>query len=164
MLPEPIKHEMLDDVALARRFQAAGCRIDYRLGPELLQVRLFKNNQHAFWGATKNILAFMDNTWLALPTILLPFVVFWSPPLGVVVGVARGNALLTVLGLAAILLQLVLYASVRPWCQFQWHKAIFYPLCAVQCACCISLALFHRLSNRAVLWRGRAISVSRSAT
>jgi hypothetical protein len=100
--------------------------------------------------------------WLAVPMILLPFVVFWSPPLGVVVGVATGNALLTALGLPAILLQLGLIASVRSWCMFQWHKAIFYPLCAVQCACCIVRALFHRFSNRAVLWRGRAISVTGS--
>jgi hypothetical protein len=159
---EPIKHEMLDDVALARRFQAAGCPIDYRLGPELVQVRLFKNNHHAFWGATKNVLGFFDNVWLALPMILVPFIVFWCPPVGVIAGVANGNALLTALGAAAILLQLVLYASVRPWCQFQWHKAIFYPLCALQCACCISLALYHRISNRAVFWRGRAISVASS--
>jgi hypothetical protein len=146
-------------VALARRYQAAGCRIDYRLGPDLVQVRLFKNNQHAFWGATKNVLGFFDNVWLALPMILVPFVVFWCPPIGVIVGAASGNGLLAALGLAAILLQLVLFAAVRPWCRFQWRKAIFYPLCAVQCACCISLALFHRFSNRAVLWRGRAISV-----
>jgi glycosyltransferase involved in cell wall biosynthesis len=161
---ESIKHEMLDDVALARRVLAAGCPIDYRLGPELVQVRLFKNNRHAFWGATKNVLGFIDNTWLALPLILLPFLVFWSPPLGVVVGVATGDVLLASLGLAAIVLQLVLFASVRPWCRFQWHKAIFYPLCAVQCACCIVRALFHRFSNRAVLWRGRAISVTSSSS
>ncbi len=48
--------EMLDDVALAKLIKHNGYRIGFHAAPELLQVRLYKGNSHAFWGMTKNIL------------------------------------------------------------------------------------------------------------
>jgi hypothetical protein len=154
-----IKGEMLDDVALARRVQAAGGRSDLRLAPNLIQVRLFKDNAHAFWGITKNILAGVDVVWMAVPAILLPFVVFWCPLVGLIVGGATGHAALTIFAIAAIIVQLVMYLVVRQWCRYHWYKAIFYPLVAIQCACCFCAALFYRVTRQAVHWRGRAVSI-----
>ena len=144
---------------LLRRVQAAGGRIDLHLAPHLVQVRLFKDNAHAFWGVTKNILAGVDIVWMAIPAILLPFVVFWCPLVGLVVGGATGHATLAILGIAAIIVQLVMYVVVRQWCRYYWYKVIFYPLVAIQCACCFCAALFYRLSSQSVHWRGRAISI-----
>ena len=47
---EPIRGEMLDDVALARLLKRNDYRVGFRAAPRLLSVRLFKGNHHAFWG------------------------------------------------------------------------------------------------------------------
>ena len=64
---ETIKHEMLDDVALAKLFKRNGHRVGFRLAPEFLSVRLYKSNHHAFWGMTKNILEGSGGPVLAGP-------------------------------------------------------------------------------------------------
>ena len=63
---ESIKHEMLDDVALAKLFERHRHRVGLRAAPDLLSVRLYKGNRHAFWGMTKNILEGLNGRlWLA---------------------------------------------------------------------------------------------------
>jgi chlorobactene glucosyltransferase len=161
---DSIKGEMLDDVSLAWRIHESGGRVDFRVAPQMAQVRMFKDNRHAFWGITKNILAGFDSVWMAIPGILLPFVVFWSPLIGLACGIFQDRGDLIGLGFLGIALQLVLLAGVRRFCKFSWRKAVFYPMCAIQCACCLSVAIYHRLCHRAVLWRGRAVTVSPSPT
>ncbi len=161
---DAIKGEMLDDVSLAWTIHDAKCKVDFRVAPQMARVRMFKDNRHAFWGITKNILAGFDSVWMAIPGIFLPFFVFWPPVIALVLGLVHQRGDLVGLGLAGIVAQLVLLAGVRRFCRFSWPKAIFYPMTAIQCACCLSVAIYHRLSHQAVLWRGRAISVSHSKT
>lgn len=137
-----IKGEMLDDVSLAWRIHEAGGRVDFRVAPEMARVRMFKDNRHAFWGITKNILAGFDSVWMAIPGIFLPFLVFWSPLVALAAGLVHSRAELIALGLAGVSMQILLLAGVRRFCQFSWAKAIFYPMCAIQCACCLSVAIY----------------------
>ena len=96
---EPIKHEMLDDVALARLFKRNGFRVGFRLAPEFLSVRLYKGNRHAFWGMTKNILEGLGGRlWLAPAVVLLPVFVFWTPLYCAVAGAVEGDPLLVAAG------------------------------------------------------------------
>ena len=98
---ESIKHEMLDDVALARLFKRNGHRVGFHAAPELLRVRLYKGNRHAFWGMTKNILEGLGGRlWLAPAVMLLPVFVFWTPIFCAVAGVrtARPGLVLLAIG------------------------------------------------------------------
>ena len=86
---------MLDDVALAKLFKRNGRRVGFRPAPDLLSVRLYKSNRHAFWGMTKNILEGLGGRfWLAPAVILLPVFVFWTPLYCAVAGAIEGNPLL----------------------------------------------------------------------
>lgn len=161
---EVIKGEMLDDVSLAWRIHEAGGRVDFRVAPQMARVRMFKDNHQAFWGITKNILAGFDSVWMAIPGIFLPFLVFWTPLIALALGLIKGRGDLIGLGLAGVLVQMILLGGVQRFCRFSWAKAIFYPMCAIQCACCLTVAIYHRLFRQAVLWRGRAITVSQSKT
>src|SRR6516165_8908236 len=77
---ERIKHEMGDDVALARLLKRSGCRTAFHGAPEWLCVRLYKGNHHAFWGMTKNILIGLEGRfWLAPLIFALPMFVYWTP-------------------------------------------------------------------------------------
>src|SRR5262245_58289730 len=75
-----IKSAILDDCELARVVKRRGRKVGYHLGPNLMHVRMFKSNHHAFWGPTKNAIAIgFDHPWMALPAMGLPVLFFWVP-------------------------------------------------------------------------------------
>ena len=92
---EPIKHEMLDDVALAKLLKRNRYRVGLHMAPQLLAVRLYKGNSHAFWGMTKNILEGLSGKlWMAPAAMLLPVFLFWMPIYCLVVGIVERDVLL----------------------------------------------------------------------
>lgn len=157
-----IKSAMLDDVELARAVKRHGAKVCFHIAPELLQVRLFKGNHHAFWGLTKNILGGVDNFWMALPAMFLPVFVYWGPLLAVWIGWARRRPILAVAGAAAYAIQLGLVFMSRRIVSVRFPAAAFFPLGAFPVFCCFVRALYHRLRDGTVVWRGRAVSVTES--
>ncbi len=157
---ETIKHEMLDDVALAKLFKRNGRRVGFRLAPDFLSVRLYKSNHHAFWGMTKNILEGLGGRfWLAPAVILLPIFVFWTPPYCALAGAFEGDLLLVAVAAGTYALQ---YASIwfaRRLFEIQPAKALFFPLVAIPVFCCMARALYLYTMHGAVEWRGRKIRV-----
>ncbi|WP_406697280.1 glycosyltransferase family A protein [Singulisphaera sp. Ch08] len=157
---EPIRSEMFDDVSLARLLKASGYRIGFRAAPQLLQVRLFKGNRHAFWGMTKNILEVLGGRlWLAPFVMLLPVFVFWTPLLAFAVGLIQGNRLLVAVAAFTYLIQYSLLWL--GWRLFSFHpiKVLLFPLVAVVVASCLIRALYYQTFKGAVRWRGRTVRV-----
>jgi hypothetical protein len=162
---EPIKHAMTDDVALARLIKARGSgRVAFHGAPELLHVRLFKGNAHAFWGMTKNILIGLHGRlWMAPLHIALPAIVNWTPIVCVVSGVVERNALLLVAGMTTYAIQYGLLWASRRLFTFQPAKALLFPLVIVPVACCMTRAFYLHFFRGAVHWRGRTIRIRSSA-
>jgi chlorobactene glucosyltransferase len=157
---ESIKHEMLDDVALARLFKKNGRRVGFRLAPDFLSVRLYKSNHHAFWGMTKNILEGLGGRlWLAPAVILLPAFVFWTPVVCIASGAVEGNLPLAAAGAGTYAIQYALIWSGRKLFQFRPIKALLFPLVAIPTFCCLSRALYLYTLRGAVEWRGRTIRI-----
>jgi chlorobactene glucosyltransferase len=157
---EPIKHEMLDDVALARLVKRNGCRVGFRLAPELSQVRLYKGNRHAFWGMTKNILeGLRGRYWMAPLAILLPAFVFWTPIASAVVGICTRRPGLLLLATGTYSVQYATFWLGRRLFRFRPWKALAFPLVAVSVAACMARALRLYTQHGAVYWRGRTIRV-----
>jgi Glycosyl transferase family 2 len=157
---EPIKHEMLDDVALAKLFKRHGKKVGLRAAPDLLSVRLYKGNSHAFWGMTKNILEGLNGRlWLAPAVILLPALVFWTPVVCAVVGLVEGDRPLVIAGVATYAIQLAMLWSARSLFQFHPGKSLLFPLVAIPNAFCMIRALYLYILKGAVEWRNRTIPV-----
>jgi glycosyltransferase involved in cell wall biosynthesis len=162
---ETIKHEMLDDVALAKLFKRNGHRVGLRLAPEFLTVRLYKGNHHAFWGMTKNILEGLNGRfWLAPAVILLPIFVFWTPLYCALAGAIEGNLVLVTVATITYALQYAMIWSGRSLFQFQPAKALLFPLVAIPVFCCMVRALYLYSLKGAVEWRGRTIRVRGTRT
>ena len=156
---EGVKEEMADDIGLARLLKARHYRVGYRLAPECLQVRLFKNSRDAFWGTTKNILLAVEgHLWLAFPLIILGIVQNWTPLLSVAVGVVFGNGLLLLAGMVTYGIQYLSFFSVGHLLRFHPLKLLFFPLVVIVATCCIVRALFYHTKG-AIFWRGREIKV-----
>jgi hypothetical protein len=157
---QSIKHEMLDDVALAKLFKRSGRKVGFHAAPELLSVRLYKGNYHAFWGMTKNILeGLAGRLWLAPAVILLPVLVFWIPLVCAVGGMVEGDRWLIVMGVATYAIQLAMLWSARSLFQFHAGKVLLFPLVAFPNGCCMIRALYLYILKGAVEWRSRTIPV-----
>jgi glycosyltransferase involved in cell wall biosynthesis len=162
---ESIRHEMLDDVGLAKLLKRNRYRVGFRLAPQLMNVRLYKGNRHAFWGMTKNILeGLAGRLWLAPAVMFLPFFVFWTPVYCAVAGAWEGERWLCAAGLATYGLGYALLWAGRPLFRFDPVKALFFPLVAVPNTFCMVRALWLYASRGAVEWRGRTIRVRGPAT
>lgn len=165
---EPAKDAMADDVALARILKQKGFRIGLRFAPELLAVSLFKTNKEAFWSPTKNILIAIEGiTWLKGPLILLagllfltPLLVFWTPPILMLLGLLNQDAVSFFIGLATYVSQLLMLLPVRRVYRFHRWLVFFFPLVAFPILCCGFRALYYRLIHSSVVWRGRTIKVT----
>lgn len=157
---EPLRTEMFDDVAMARLVKRQGGQVGFRAAPDLLQVRMFKGNCDAFWGTTKNILAGLrGQVWLAPLVMLLPVLVFGSPIISFLVGMAAGEPLLVLAGLTTYAVQYGILLLGRELFAFHRGKALFFPLVAVVVFCCFLRALYYYVVRGSVLWRDRAVRV-----
>ena len=156
---QQIKGEMLDDVALARILKKQGYRVAYRIAPECLRVRLFKNSYDAFWGTTKNILVAVEGQpWLAIPLIIAGILQNWTPLFAAALGVLNLNGLLLFAGVTAYGIQYFSFFTVRRLASFHPLKLLFFPLSAIVATCCISRALYYYVKG-SIFWRGREIRV-----
>jgi glycosyltransferase involved in cell wall biosynthesis len=162
---ETIKHEMLDDVALAKLIKKNGYRVGFRIAPELLSVRLYKDNRHAFWGMTKNILMGLNGRlWLAPAVLFVPVLVFWVPIYCAVTGAIDGNIALVTAAVATYALEYAMIWSARRLFQFHPGKALLFPLCPIPTSCCMMRALYLYALRGAVEWRGRTVRVRGTPT
>jgi glycosyltransferase involved in cell wall biosynthesis len=157
---QPIKHEMLDDVALAREVKRNGYRVGFHFAPELLTVRLYKGNAHAFWGMTKNILeGLRGRMWMGPLVMVLPLFVYWAPIYCAIAGWWEGRPGLLMAGLATYSTQYAIIWLGRSVFQFHPLKVLLFPLVAVPVICCMARALYLYACAGAVHWRGRTIQV-----
>jgi hypothetical protein len=162
---EPIKHEMADDVSLARLVKRHGFRVAFHGAPQLIHVRLFKGNHHAFWGMTKNILLGLERRlWLVPMIIVLPLIVNAMPVYGALAGLVEGNIALCAAAAVAYGLQYAMLWSARDLFAFHRGKALFFPLVIVPVICCMTRALYLYYFRGAVHWRGRTIRVREDRT
>jgi chlorobactene glucosyltransferase len=157
---EAIKHQMLDDLELAKLIKRHGYRVGFHAAPEFLSVRLYKDNRHAFWGMTKNVLEGLNGRfWLAPAVMLLPVLVYWTPLFCAAAGAWEGDFLLVSVAAATYALQ---YATIWPGRRlFQFHpaKALLFPLVVIPVIVCMVRALYLYLFQGAVEWRGRTVAV-----
>jgi hypothetical protein len=86
-----VADQILEDVALARRFRGAGKRVYFRYGPDAVRARMYRNWDQLREGWTKNLAllfphpgarALLLTAWWAIAWLLLPLVIpaaglFW---------------------------------------------------------------------------------------
>jgi hypothetical protein len=158
-----VKRAIVDDVELARVVKRSGHRVGYHLAPNLMHVRLFKGNRHAFWGPTKNAIALtFDHAWMSLPAMGLPVLFFWVPIAAVVAGLWTNDVRLLAVGAFSPLANLFGLVRLRPYCKFRWGKAVFFPLIVVPIVCVLTKAFYEQHVRGRHVWRDRAIELSKS--
>ena len=155
---ESVKSAILDDSELARVVKRSGHRVGYHFAPNLMYVRMFKSNSHAFWGPTKNAIALtFSHPWMSLPAMGLPVLFFWVPIATALVGFWMNDVRLIAVGAFQPLADLWGLVRIRPFCKFRWGKAIFFPLIVIPIGCVLAKAFYEQHIRRQHVWRGRTI-------
>jgi chlorobactene glucosyltransferase len=158
-----IKSAILDDCELARVVKRGGHRVGYHLAPQLMHVRMFKSNRHAFWGPTKNAIAIgFSRPWMSVPAMALPLLFFWLPIVAALAGFWASEPRLVVAGLFQPVASLLGLVRIRPYCAFCWHKAIFFPLIVIPIICVLAKAFYEQHIRGQHVWRGRVIDLAES--
>jgi chlorobactene glucosyltransferase len=155
-----VKSAILDDTELARVVKRSGHRVGYHLAPKLMRVRLFKSNSHAFWGPTKNAIALtFSHPWMAVPAMGLPLLFIWLPIAAALVGFWASDPRLIVVGLIQPIADVLGLVRIRPYCDFRWHKAIFFPLIVIPIVCVLGKAFYEQHIRGQHVWRDRTIDL-----
>ncbi|MGA7646254.1 MAG: glycosyltransferase family 2 protein [Terriglobales bacterium] len=145
-----VASEILEDVALARRFRDAGKRVYFRYGGDAVRTRMYRNWAQLREGWTKNLaLLFPQPEFLAFQSVLLWCAVWWA--LGVAVSAAVTRHFLWI---ALAFFWLLLYRRIRAA-----HFATVNNLLAITVGLPIFAYLLLRSKNAhkngRVSWKGR---------
>ncbi|MEQ9409728.1 MAG: glycosyltransferase [Fuerstiella sp.] len=153
---EQIRARILDDVSLAELFKQRGWRISLRAAPDLMHVRLFKSNRHAFFGATKHLLGLVQNAiWLAPLLALVPALMYGILLFAAGYGFRHGYYVTAGLACVTLILHYSALLMTRPENRFNPILALAFPCLAIQFAASCLMAVYSLVVKRTFRWRGR---------
>jgi chlorobactene glucosyltransferase len=153
---EAIKTEILDDVGLARAFKKSGFRVSLRTAPDLMRVRLFKSNRHAFCGVTKHLLGTVQACiWLAPILAVVPLLMYGTLFFGFAYGLAEQRYWIAAISLLTLLIHYVALLLTRPSNKFSALKALAFPCVSILFAASCLRAVYQLVAKGKFEWRGR---------
>ena len=154
---ESLRQEILDDVGLAWKFKEHGLACGLRSAPDLLRVRFFKDNRHAFWGVTKHLLGFVQHCiWLAPLLAIAPLLIYGILIAGLIDGVWNGRPITAILAFVTLAIHYGAILYSRTKYSFSALKALAFPAMSIQFGCSCIRAIYLYIVKGSFHWRGRA--------
>ena len=154
-----IRGVVLEDVAIARRFRAAGRRLRIAWAPELAVTRMYRDRKELFEGLLKNVHG-ADYFSLRMVGFLTGLVGLFLLPLGLLpLGLTTGN--LPLIGLGAFL-YVALFGKHVGFARTTGAPAVYgllYPVAVGFYLVLIATSFGRGLRRRPVRWKGRAYAV-----
>lgn len=157
---EGVKHEVLEDVMLAKRAKRAGCRLLAADAKSIFSIRMYHSLKEIWTGWRKNIFIAMKKSILrTLRHIcgVLGFLV--TPYLVLLWNIWQGTGILWT-GFALLSLLMSLTASIHLCKELQLPRlnAFLFPLGAFMMSAIMVNSMFQVLIKRQTEWRGRKYS------
>jgi len=157
---ESIRDAILDDVTLAQRFKKHGFKISLRWAPDLMHVRFFKNNRHAFFGAAKHMLGTLQSCiWLAPIVALHPLLMYGILLFALVYGILEQRLILAGISLLTLSIHYGSLLLTRPNNKFNALLALAFPWSSIQFAVSGLWATYQLLVRGKFHWRGRSVDL-----
>lgn len=151
-----VRSFVLEDVALARRFRAAGKRLRVAWAPELLETRMYRDRTEMFEGLKKNV---HDTRFSASrQTVFLAGLValFWLPLAVLPFGLWQGSLLLTALGGFVYIAWFAKHALFARAIGMSGSYGLLFPLAVGFYVVLLGASLADGLRGRPVEWKGRS--------
>lgn len=156
-----VRDKVLEDVAIARRFRAAGRSIRIAWAPELATTRMYRDRHEMFEGILKNVhgTEFSAGRQAAFLAGLVGL--FWLPLAVLPVGVAAGSVPVALLG---AVLAVALFGKHAAFSRAVGAPAVYglaFPVAVGFYVVAVSTSLVRGLRGGHVTWKGRAYPLGR---
>jgi glycosyltransferase involved in cell wall biosynthesis len=146
-----VASEILEDVALARAFKAAGYKIRFRYAPDAVRTRMYRNFSQLREGWTKNLAVLFPNPgWLAIRLLLL-----WAFP-WVVLSLRLAHVLTDLSWDTVFILGLVFHFLRIRSSNFGIEKIVLGAIFGVPMFAYLLLRSKRAHSKGSVAWKGRS--------
>ncbi len=151
-----VRGRVLEDVAIARRYRAAGFRLRFAWAPRLGQTRMYRDRHEMFEGLLKNVHG-LDFSAARQVGFLAGLIGLFLLPLGLLpLGLATGSVLLTGLG---AFLYVALFGKHIVFARVVGAPAVYgllYPLAVSWYIVLVATSLGRGLRHRPIDWKGRS--------
>ncbi|MCP9792501.1 glycosyltransferase [Vulcanococcus limneticus Candia 3F8] len=160
--------EVVEDLALARRIKAAGHRLEYLLGLDALELRMYADFAALWEGWTKNWLLGLDGSVAkalgAAAVVLLLFSGPWllTPAAAIAAALLPAQRLLLLAALALALAGIGLQLALRLWTRWQFQVPLtlwwLMGVGGLVVAAIGPVSVWRTLSGRGWTWKGRSLA------
>jgi len=160
--------EVVEDLALARRIKAAGHRLQYLLGLDALELRMYADFAALWEGWTKNWLLGLDGSVAkalgAAAVVLLLFSGPWllTPAAAIAAALLPAQRLLLLAALALALAGIGLQLALRLWTRWQFQVPLtlwwLMGVGGLVVAAIGPVSVWRTLSGRGWTWKGRSLA------
>lgn len=161
---EAVRSHVLEDVAIARRFRAAGRPIRVAWGPGLATTRMYRDRHEMFEGILKNIHGVEFSATRQVAFVVGLLALFWLPLAVLPVGLVLGSVPLSVVG---GVLAFALFGKHVVFARAVGAPAAYglaFPLAVGFYLVALATSLVRGLRGGEVTWKGRAYRVGRGRT
>jgi len=156
---EAVRSIVLEDVAIARRYRAAGRTLRVAWSPVLLQTRMYRNRPEMFEGLLKNI----HGTEYSLPrqaSLIAGLIGLFLLPLALLpFGLLTGSLALTVMGGVLYFALFAKHAVFARALGAPWAYGLLFPIAVAYYVMLLSTSLGRGLRGKPVSWKGRSYSM-----
>ncbi|HTT44449.1 MAG TPA: glycosyltransferase family A protein [Thermoplasmata archaeon] len=153
---EAIRSIVLEDVAIARRYRAAGRAIRVAWAPRLAETRMYRNRKEMFEGLLKNIHG-TEFSAARLVGSIAGLIGLFLLPLGLLpLGLLTGSLALTVMG---GILYFALFGKHVVFARAVGSRAVYgllFPIAVAYYVVLVATSLGRGLRGKPVAWKGRA--------
>ncbi|MCI4351101.1 MAG: glycosyltransferase [Thermoplasmata archaeon] len=150
-----VRSFILEDVALARRFRAAGLRLRVAWTPDLLTTRMYRTNHEMFEGLLKLVHDLRFSAWRQ-SAFLVGLIGGFLLPLAVLpVGLFTGSWVLTILGAALYVALFGKHVAFARAVRGRSLYGLLYPLAVGYYVVLVTTSLVRGLRRQPIAWKGR---------
>jgi chlorobactene glucosyltransferase len=153
---EAVRSTVLEDVAIARRYRAAGRTLRVAWAPVLAQTRMYRNRTEMFEGLLKNVHG-TEYSSLALVGFLAGLVGLFLLPLGLLpVGLYTGTWELTAMGAFLYFALFGKHVVFARAVGAPWVYGLLFPAAVGYYIVLVATSLARGLRRKPVAWKGRS--------
>jgi chlorobactene glucosyltransferase len=156
---QSVKHEVIEDVAIARKVREHNLRMRMYHGVGGIDCRMYRTHGELFKGLRKNILAgYGYSFFLFAISSLIHLVVYILPFPGLVAGWTAGDLPVLFLSASSISLILLQRLLLARWFRLDPLYSFTHPVGVIWFQWLGLVSVFDQLSGRRVEWKGRAVN------
>ncbi len=156
---EAVRGQVLEDVAIARRYRAAGRTLRFAWAPELGRTRMYSDRHEMFEGLLKNVHG-LDFSAARMVGFLAGLLGLFLLPLGLLpLGLAAGSLPLTAVGAVLYVALFGKHVAFDAAIGTPAYYGLLYPLAVAWYLVLVTTSLVRGVRRRPIAWKGREYPV-----